>query len=388
MSDLATAPPAPLSGAPDADVLGKVLDELPPGASGARVWAQLGRSGLVESAYREGVVSRARAGVLPDRLGALLAAVDARFSVGATLSTCVQLATVVPILATGTGPAERALARVVAGSATAALAATDAGTGSDLTALATEVSLGDDEVVVTGTKRWITNATTAEYFLVLARHRPGRHFTSFTWVLVPAAAPGVAVGPADSELFDGSGVGHVEFDGVRLSREHVVGRPGRALASFARHIGTERLAGALWAVALCRRVLEDTLNRLSARPHGDATLWDLSGVRQRFAACLVQVRQLRALVDQFGERIATAYDTSAAALLKAAVGSTVDRVLAECAQLQGAEGFATGGAQRLRAQAAIFGIGGGTTEVVLSAVADDAVSVLAELDVAPWPTAA
>ena len=350
-------------------------------APATEIWLALGRAGLIEQVYRHGSPAD---GVLPERLARLLTAVDCRFPVGTTLALCVQTATALPLLAGDTAASARILHSALRGEVSLWLAATDVGPGSDLTALETEVRLGEHDVVLTGAKRWITNATTANEFLVLARHRQGRHFTNFTWVLVPADAPGVHVSSAESDLFHGSGVGDVAFEQVRLERARVIGRPGRGLASFARHIAVERLAGALWALALCRRTLDHTLRGLSVRPHQQGTLWDIDSVRQRFAGCLVEVRQLDALVKDLSERIANNHDTSAGALLKAAVGTTVDRVLAECAQLQGAEGFTARGAQKLRAQAAIFGIGGGTTEVVRAAVADDAMTVLAELNPSGW----
>ncbi|MER7109836.1 acyl-CoA dehydrogenase family protein [Streptomyces sp. NPDC000229] len=357
--------------------VGSGLDALPSTADGAGVWAALGAAGGVARAYREGSV---RAGVDPGGLGEVLGALDARFSIPATLSASVQLATALPILATGTGPAvEGLLERAFAGRATVALAATDATAGTDLTGLRTRARIDADGVEVTGEKQWIANATTAEAFLVLARHREGRHFTHFSWILVPADAPGVRVRAAVSALFAGSGAGHVELDGVRLSRGHVVGRVGLGLPVFARHIATERLAGALWGVALCRRVLADTHRWLSGRAHGDDSLWALDSVRQRFAVCLVRARELRALTDGLGEAVAVRHDTVAAATLKAAAGATVTHVLAECAQLWGAAGFATGGMQEIRAQAALFGIGGGATEVVLDLVAEDAEGILADL---------
>ncbi|MER7164176.1 acyl-CoA dehydrogenase family protein, partial [Streptomyces lydicus] len=221
------------------------LDALPPTASGSQVWAALGRAGLIAEVYRDGA---AGTGVDPGRLAGLLGAVDARFSLAATLSASVQLATALPLLATGRTPvARQALDRTLSGRATLALAATDVTAGTDLTALRTEVRLDDDALEVTGEKNWIANTVTAEHFLVLARHRPGRHFTHFTWVLVPADAPGVTVRPADSALFADSGAGHVTFDRVRLGRDHVLGRTGFGLPLFARHIATERLAGAQWA---------------------------------------------------------------------------------------------------------------------------------------------
>ncbi|MFC6093994.1 acyl-CoA dehydrogenase family protein [Saccharothrix lopnurensis] len=349
----------------------RALAAVPALPDAAACWAALGKAGVLAAVYRDG---RPERGVDPDRLGTLLAALDARGLNGVTLAACVQLATVLPLLAEE-APGSEALRRTLDGSATTALAATDEAPGSDLTALGTEVRSDEDGLVVRGAKRWITNATGATWLLVLARRRPGPHFTNFSWVLVPADAPGVVVRPADTDLFAGSGVGHVRFDDVRVPADHLVGRPGRGLAGFARHIAVERLAGALWAVALCRRALDAAKRSLTAREG----LWQLDGVRRRFATCLVQVHQLNALAAVLGGRIATDHDGTAAALLKASVGLTVDRVLAECAHLHGADGFAAGGPHLLRAEAGVFGVGGGVTEVVLGGVADQADRLLAEL---------
>ncbi|SMD22986.1 acyl-CoA dehydrogenase family protein [Kibdelosporangium aridum] len=344
--------------------------------TGAQLWAMLGRSGSIAQIYQDGDPA---AGVDPRRLGELLATVDETSTIGATLAVCVQLATAVPLLATGGETARQVLLRALDGDSLVALAATDEAAGSDLTALATEVRIEEAGIEVHGTKKWITNATCADEILVLARHRHGRHFANFTWILVPASAPGVQVESADTELFDGSGTGHIHFDHVRLPRDRLVGRVGRGLPAFATHIAVERLAGALWGVALCRRVLADTKQRLLARPHGGATLWQMDSVRQRFAVCLVRTRQLHALTCELMDRVAVRHDTTAAAMLKSSVADTLDHVLGECGHLQGAEGFSSTGAQKLRAQAALFGVGGGATEVVLSVVGDNADAVLEEL---------
>ncbi|WP_436536214.1 acyl-CoA dehydrogenase family protein [Actinoplanes sp. HUAS TT8] len=355
------------------------------GSDGAQVWRSLAEAQLITTVYRGGDPGN---GVDPHALGAVLARVDEHAPIGATLSVCVQLASCLPLLATGGEPARELLSEVTGNGAVVALAATDDTAGSDLTALNTELMIDGESLRVTGTKRWITNATHAAAFLVLARTGPGRHFTSFTWVLVPAGEPGVQVIPADTDLFDGSGTGHVRFDQVRLSRAYLVGRVGRGLGTFAAHIAVERLAGALWGVALCRRVLADTKRRLQARVYHDETLWHSSSVRQRFGRCLVLVKQLDALTVQLGEAVTARRDTTAAAVLKVGAAETVERVLDECAHLQGADGFSPAGAQRLRAQAGLWGIGGGVTELVLETVADSADTVLAALAGGPPPAPA
>lgn len=344
-----------------------------PGSAESRTqtaWAELGAAGQISGTYRDG---RPEQGVDPERLRALLGYLDAGGDIGMVLSACVQLATVLPLLAE-TAPGSVATTATLSGSSVTALAATDAGPGSDLTALGTRIEDAPDGVVVTGTKMWITNATIADWLLVLARRRPGPHFTNFSWVLVPTDTPGVSVEPADTDLFTGAGIGHVHLDAVAVPRDTVVGGAGRGLPLFARHIAVERLAGGLWASALCHRALSTTKQWLTGR--GD--LWSRDVVRERFARALVLARQLDTLAVMLGPQIATRHDHAAAALLKAATGITVDQVLGECAHLQGSEGFTTSGLQRLRVEAAVFGIAGGATEVVLSDVADHADRLLHE----------
>ncbi|MFD9066138.1 acyl-CoA dehydrogenase family protein [Kitasatospora purpeofusca] len=391
MSELAAADPglAPADGEVPPDdwrrLLARALAGVPAGAPAPAVWRALGEAGVLRGLYRDG--NALGPVVDPARLGDLLRTVDARGDNGATLSVLVQVASALPILGSGRSrtaaaapsPVTAAQERVLTGSAQVALAATDeAAPGSDLSGLGTELRFEDGGLVVHGGKRWVTNARGAEFLLVLARRRPGRHFTDFSWVLVPAAAPGVTVRPAATGLLANAATGHVTLDSVRLPADHLVGANGRGLAVFARHMSTERLAGAQWAVALTGRVLADTRERLRGRTVDGQPLWQNPVVRRDFAECLVRVAQLRALCEELAGTAAKGQNLSAGALLKSAVGLTADAVLARCAQFQGADGFAAGGAQTVRAEAAVLGIGGGVTELMLDSVADQSEQLLAE----------
>jgi citronellyl-CoA dehydrogenase len=369
-----TLPPATN---PDTNAATAALAKLPEEAGIAEIWAALGAAGVLRDVYRDSA-NLCDLHLDPHRLRDLLGQVDARRTTGLTLSVCVQIATALPLLATESGPVVRAaLERALAGDAITALAATDAAaSGSDLAGMGTTIQIGEHNLMLTGAKNWVTNATTCDQILVLARHRPGRHFTAFSWVLVPRDAPGVRAEAADTPLFDGSGVGHLTFESVRLSREHVVGRVGRGMASFGVHITRERLAGALWAVQFGRRVLAETHERLAARQSGEQSLWSYDTVRHRYAEALVELALLDALTAAAGRTIAEGYAPAEAALLKAAAARGIARVLERCAVLEGADGFLRGRAQQLRAEAAVFGIGGGTTDLMLSAVAEHAAQLL------------
>jgi alkylation response protein AidB-like acyl-CoA dehydrogenase len=338
-------------------------------------WLAVGAADRIRAVYRDGLPSH---GVDPERLRTLLGELDAHGDTGTVLSSCVQLATALPLLASAPAdsPGARTMGQALSGAAVVALAATDSGPGSDLTALSTTVEEHGDALVLNGGKQWITNATAADSLLVLARRRPGPHFTNFSWLLVPAHCTGVRIEPADTDLFTGAAIGHITLDQVSVPRDAVIGGAGRGLALFARHITVERLAGGLWASALCHRALATTKARLVAR----AGLWERDSVRQRFAEALVLARQLDSLVSALAPQIAECHDHAAAALVKAAAGTVVEQVLGSCAHLHGAEGFSSGGLQRLRAEASVFAIAGGASEVVLATVADQADALLHALD--------
>ncbi len=183
---------------------------------------------------------------------------------------------------------------------------------------------------------------------------------------------------AGNTLLCGAGIGHLTLRDVTPPRTHLVDRPGRAPASFAQHMATERLTGTQWATAVARRTLRATRHRLLARASQGEPLWNNAAVRQTFATSLVELAQLDSLVATLIPRIADGRDLNAAVLLKAAVGTTLDTVLARCAQLQGADGMADGGAQHIRAETAVCALGGGATELMPAQLADNAADLLGE----------
>ncbi len=352
------------------------LGGVPASADGRTVWRALGHAGVLAGLYPQ-------PGGRPDpaRLGLLLGELDARYPIGPVLSVCTQAAAALPVL--GEGYAQdvprKVYAAAIGGDVVLALAATDAGAaGSDLLGATTTARPSPSGVAVDGAKQWITNACTADYFLVLGRHRPAQHFTSFLWVLVPAGVPGIRATPASESFFAGSGVGHLHFDKVVVPAGHLVGSPGRAMASFTRHIGTERLASALWARALCRRVLTDMHGWLRERTIHGGPAWENDAIRQRFARCLVELRRLDASCAQCAQSFEGPDAMLAGLLVKVSAAETLQFVLGECVQLRGSDAFGSSGLAHLSAEAAMWGVAGGATGAMLSGLASHAAELLRE----------
>jgi acyl-CoA dehydrogenase len=351
-----------------------VAQALPPTQDPIAVWRSLGEAGVLERLFE----SNADSASSPDRtsLDELLAELDAKLPLGVVLSVCVQVASALPLLADLSARsvfAADVLSEALAGDAVVALAVTDAAApGSDLLRAQTVLREKDGGSVLEGEKRWIANAEYCRYALVLARHQPANHFTSFRWLLVPASASGVSREPATSEHFHGSGVGHLRFDAVRIESEALVGSAGRGLAQFFDHLATERLAGALWSRSLCRRIMRETHAFLSAGPR-----WKNAAIRERFARCLVELHSVDALcatAEPAGRRGATR--GTKAMLIKVACAGSVERILTECVSLRGADAFRDGGEARSLAEASMFGIAGGATGALLAGIAEHADELL------------
>ncbi|RYG52743.1 hypothetical protein EON67_00475 [archaeon] len=105
-----------------------------------------------------------------------------------------------------------------------------AGTGSDVAGVQTRAEKKGDEWIVNGAKMWITNASVANWYFLLARtgaptDSPGSAFTAF---IVDADTPGITVGKKERMLGQRcSDTRGITFEDVRLPARAVLGAPGK-----------------------------------------------------------------------------------------------------------------------------------------------------------------
>src|ERR1700690_3899629 len=122
------------------------------------------------------------------------------------------------------------LGRLASGEVVASFALTEPGAGSNPAGLQTSaVCDGDDDSVgawvIDGQKRFITNAPSADLFVVFARTRPADESgTGIAVFLVPARAGGVEVGAKDRKMGqEGAWTSDVHFSDVRVPASALVG---------------------------------------------------------------------------------------------------------------------------------------------------------------------
>jgi alkylation response protein AidB-like acyl-CoA dehydrogenase len=165
------------------------------------------------------------------------------------------------------------------------------GAGSDLGGLRTRAVLDGDHWVVSGQKVWTSVAEVADWCFLLARTDPeAKKHAGISALLVDMKQPGITVRPL-RQLTGEAEFNEVFFDGVRVPRENVVGKPGDGWKIAMGILAHER--GPMWAFMFHGYMTEDLSQLLElARRRGLASD---PVARQRIARAHIDVEIMRLL---------------------------------------------------------------------------------------------
>lgn len=193
----------------------------------------------------------------------------------------------------------RWLEGIASGDVVASFALTEPGAGSNPAGLRTKAVRDSDHWVITGQKRFITNAPTANLFVVFARTRPADEAgPGIAVFLVPADAAGVQVGVKDAKMGqEGAWTADVSFDDVRVPDSALVGGSEdvgyrAAMTSLARG----RVHIAALAVGSAQRALDESVAYAASATQGGQPIGSFQLVQAMIADQQTGVLAGRALV--------------------------------------------------------------------------------------------
>ena len=197
----------------------------------------------------------------------------------------------------------RWLQGIASGDVVASFALTEPGAGSNPAGLRTKAvrdGFGEDtEWVITGRKQYITNAPTADLFVVFARTRPAdADGPGIAVFLVPADTAGVEVGPKDSKMGqEGAWTADVTLDEVRVGDDALIGGTEdigyrAAMTSLARG----RIHIAALSVGTAQRALDESVAYAASATQGGTPIGNFQLVQAMIADMQTGVMAGRALV--------------------------------------------------------------------------------------------
>ncbi|RKE66832.1 acyl-CoA dehydrogenase [Dietzia kunjamensis] len=260
------------------------------------------------------------------------------------------------------------LERIASGEVIASFALTEDGAGSNPAGLATRAVRDGDDWVIDGNKRFITNAPIAGLFVVFARTRPAdANGTGIAVFLVPADAPGVAVGPRDKKMGQaGAWTAEASFQGVRVPASALVGGDEdtgyrAAMTSLARG----RVHIAALAVGTAQRALDESVAYAAATTQGGQPIGGFQLVQAMLADQQTGVMAGRALVREAAAKYVSGEDRRLApSAAKLYCTEMAGRVADLAVQIHGGTGYMRGVAvERIYRDIRLLRLYEGTSEI-------------------------
>lgn len=155
---------------------------------------------------------------------------------------------------------EKYLPDIASGDLIVAFALTEPDAGSDPASLKTRGVLEGDNYVLSGNKRYITNAPRAGAFTLMAR-TDGAGANGISAFIVPANIDGISLGKPDKKMGQrGTKTCDVNLDNVHVPKDNIIGGiPGRGFRTAMKVLDRGRLHMSALACGMADRILTESV---------------------------------------------------------------------------------------------------------------------------------
>jgi acyl-CoA dehydrogenase len=256
---------------------------------------------------------------------------------------------------------------IASGETVTSFALTEPEAGSDSGAVRTKAERDGDHYMLSGSKRYITNANRASLFTVMARTNPevkgGAGVSAF---LVPSDLAGVSVGKSEKKMGQqGAHICDVNFDGVRVPADLRLGEEGQGFRIAMQVLDRGRLHISSVCVGVAERLIEESVRYAAERQQFGQPIANFQMIQAMLADCRAEANAARAMVlDAARKRDAGADVTMDAACAKLFASEMVGRVADRAVQIFGGSGYvADHGIERFYRDVRIFRLYEGTSEI-------------------------
>ena len=237
----------------------------------------------------------------------------------------------------------RFLPRLASGAATSCLALTEPEAGSEASNIQTTARRDGDHYVLSGMKRYITNAPIADLFTVFARTNPdsggARGISAF---LVERGTPGLTTSPAYRMMGQaGSPVGEVHMEDCRVPAENLIGGvEGVGFKTAMKVLNKQRIHLAALCTGPAIRMLDMAMDHACTREQFGKPVVEFQLVAALLADCRAEIEAARQTVLATARARDEGRDIALeASICKYFASEMCGRVADRCVQVFGGAGF-------------------------------------------------
>ncbi|MCF7549136.1 acyl-CoA dehydrogenase family protein [Pseudonocardia sp. WMMC193] len=227
---------------------------------------------------------------------------------------------------------------------------TEPGAGADPTLLTTRAVLEGDEYVINGHKWFSSNASRADFLIVMAVTDPDvSPYQGSSMIIVPVDTPGVTI-LRDIPVMDHSTVhpqlegGHAEilYQDVRVPKTNLVGNPGDGFKLAQQRLGPGRIHHAMRWLGQSKRAFDMLCERAVSRYAHGSVLADKQMIQDWVATSAAEMQAARLLTLQAAwtmDQVGASNARNEIAMIKFWGARVLHDVIDRAIQIHGSLGF-------------------------------------------------
>ena len=168
--------------------------------------------------------------------------------------------------------------------------------GSDAAAMKTKAVKDGDSWVISGSKKWISNAGVSEFYTVLASTDPSKGAKGISAFIVEKSDVGVSFGAHEKKMgFRGSPTREVYFDNVKISDDRRLGEIGSGFSLAMKTLDHTRITIAAQALGIAQGAFDIAKNYAHERQQFGKPIFDFQAVQFMLADMAMQIEAARQL---------------------------------------------------------------------------------------------
>ncbi len=235
----------------------------------------------------------------------------------------------------------RFLPALASGKKIGAWGLTEAGAGSDAGGTQTTAVRDGGQYVLNGSKNFITNASIADTYVLMAvtdRERKDHGISAF---IVERGTPGFAVGKKENKLgLRASDTASIILEDCRLPAANLLGAEGEGFIDSLRVLDSGRISIAALAVGMAQGAYEHSLHYAKVRKQFGKAIAAFQAIQFKLADMATEIEAARLLTLKAAElREQGRQTTKESSMAKLFAGEVAVRVANEAVQIHGGYGF-------------------------------------------------
>jgi alkylation response protein AidB-like acyl-CoA dehydrogenase len=273
-----------------------------------------------------------------------------------------------PLIEFGTEEQKARLLPCIAAGGLASLAITEEAAGSDATGMKTKFRPDGDSIIVDGSKLFITSGDVADRILLFGKYSeiddPKK---SISVLVLEKGTPGFEVVRLEEKMgHRGSSTASLRFDGCRVPRANLIGKPGDGLGILLASLNRSRPSVAAHAMGIAMAAFKDMTKYINERRQSGRRIIEFQANQFMVADLATDLAMADLWLDHLADLIEAGAEDFAieASMAKMRASDLAMRAATEAVQMHGGYGYCRDyRVERLMRDAKITQIWEGTNQV-------------------------